>query len=178
MTRMYSSLHGQDIWPRPGPSAAEELSPQHLPNSSATMFVTVFYRFSFCCCSTTFICNSLASAEYVTRTNVMLHETGCNDDNSSQFQCHFLTNWRGSLSPDFTVAVAADTVHQIWQKKCSYSVWCQVSSVWLFICVSVCVSSLFCCFIHMAAYRPPWTRSTSCLNKRRTNKTTSSTKSQ
>lgn len=47
---------------------------------------------------------------------------------------------------------------------CAYSI--QVSWVWLLICVSVFVSRLFCCFIHMAAYRPPCTSSSSCLNRR------------
>lgn len=44
-----------------------------------------------------------------------------------------------------------------------FSVQCQVSWVWWFISVSVSVWRLFCCFIHMAAYRPPCASSSSCL---------------
>ncbi len=87
----------------------------------------------------------------------------------------FFNQLRVSVSPDFILAIGADkwdynasAITRKWWvfKKGSYSVQCQVSWVWLFICSSVCVSSLFCCFLHMAAYRPPWTSSSSCLNKK------------
>lgn len=62
---------------------------------------------------------------------------------------------------DYDTSDMTKSMWWVFKESCQ----CQVSWVWLFICASVCVSWLFCCVIHMAAYRPPWTSSSSCLNR-------------